>query len=110
MQNNLPARTQRFSESAQVWTEIFTGAQGSLEIQKYSTVRVRATGATTVSFDGLLSATMSSGEIMYFNAGIGNVNNTKKTVTVTIGGANAFVQVGALVEKFASIAPPWPAV
>jgi len=107
MQNNLPARTQRFSESSQVWVEVFSGATGSIEVQKYSTVRVRATGATTVSFDGVLSATLSAGEIMYLNAGNGSTVDTKKTVTLTIGAVGAFVQIGKLVESYEYLQPPF---
>ena len=105
MQNNLPARTQRFSESAQVWVEIFTSSTGTREIQKYSTIRVRATGATTVTLDGVLAATMSAGEIMLLNVGCGSVTDSKKTVTLVIGGAAAFVQVGRLTENYEIMIP-----
>lgn len=98
MQSNLPARSTRVSESALVWEEVLSGAQGSIEVPRYATFRVRATGATTVTVEGVLAATMSTGEIMLFNAGIGNPDSTTKTVTVTIAVANAFVQVGKTVE------------
>lgn len=105
MLNNLPARTARVSESAQVWVEVFSGTTGSLEIPKYSTVRVRATGATIVSFDSVLSATMSTGEIMYFNAGEGNTSDSKQTVTLTIAVAGAYVQIGKLIDSYEFILP-----
>jgi len=106
--NNLPARSIRQSEVAHVWVEILTNAQSAgVEVPKYSTIRVRATGATTVTFDGVLAATMSSGEIMLLNAGRGDsINNPplsagvlKPTVTLVIAGANAFVQLGQQVER-----------
>ena len=62
-------------------------------------MRVRATGATIVTIGGVLAATMSSGEILIFNSGIGIITDTKRTVTIAITGAAAFVQVGRTVEK-----------
>jgi hypothetical protein len=82
---------------------MISGGQASIEVQKYSTVRVRATGATVVTIAGVLSATMSSGEIMIFSAGIGDVSDSKKTVTVSITGADAYVQVAKMTEA-ASVA------
>lgn len=105
--HNLPARSIRQSEVAHVWVEQLSSATGSFEIARYSTFRVRATGATTVTIDGVLAATMSTGEIMLFNAGRGSsINNppvgspnTKNTVTIAIAAAAAFVQVGQQVER-----------
>jgi hypothetical protein len=37
--------------------------------------------------------TMVDGEIALFNTGDGNPDDSKSTITVAIGGANAFVQV-----------------
>ena len=99
--SNLPNRALRQSEVGMVWEEKISGAQSSIEIPMYATFRVRATGASTVTVDGVLAATMSTGEIMIFNAGQGipsNNGDTKRTVTVAIGAANAFVQVGRTVE------------
>lgn len=105
---NLANRAARTSESAHVWEERLTNAQGALEVEKFSTFRVRATGATTVTIDGVLAMTMVSGEIEWFNAGAGipdpNLNyagnsDAKETVTVTIGGANAFVQVARNIDR-----------
>lgn len=90
---NNAAETLRHSESGLVWEEQISGAQGSLEVEPWSTVRVRATGATTVTIDGILAMTMSSGEIEKFCVGKGDPDDGKATVTVVIGGANAFVQV-----------------
>lgn len=96
---NIPARSQRNTDVGLVWEEVLSSATGSVEVQKYSAVRVRATGATTVTIAGVLAATMSSGEILVFNSGIGDPSDTKRTVTVTIGVAGAFVQVGREVER-----------
>ena len=93
---NLAARTIRQSESGLVWTEVLTNAQGTVLLQQYQTFRVRATGATTVTVEGTLAATMSAGEIMIFNAG--NSPTDPKTVSVVIGGANAFVQAARAVD------------
>jgi len=105
---NLANRAARTSESAHVWEEKLTGAQGSLEVERFSTIRVRATGATTVTIDGILAMTMSSGEIELFNAGAGipdpnigvpGASDTKQTVTILIAGANAFVQVARNIDR-----------
>lgn len=90
---NVPARAQRNTDVGMVWEEKLSGAQGSIEVTRYSAIRVRATGATTVTIGGVLAATMSDGEIMIFNVGSGVKDDDKKKVTVTIAGANAFVQV-----------------
>lgn len=90
--NNASA-TLRHSESGLVWEEKLTGAQGTVEVLEYATFRVRATGATTVTIDGVLAMTMSTGEIAIFNAGRGNPDDAKPTISILIGGANAFVQV-----------------
>ncbi len=89
----------RNSEVGHVWKEILSGAQGSIEVNAYSTIRVRATGATTVTIEGTLAATMSTGEIMIFNAGRSKNSDGKETVTLAIGVANAFVQVGEIVAR-----------
>jgi hypothetical protein len=49
---------------------------------------------------------MADGEILIFNSGIGNIADQKRTVTVTIGVANAWVQVGRTVEKKREDAQP----
>jgi len=90
---NLISETLRHSESGLTWEEKITNNTGAFELAKASTFRVRATGATTVTIDGVLAATMSTGEIIIFNTGEGNPDDTKPTVTVTIGAVAAFVQV-----------------
>ena len=96
---NEAARVQKNQEFGAVWEEKLTNAQGTLQVPKYAPIRVRAAGATTVTIGGVLSATMSTGEVIIFNSGIGEISDTKRTVTVVIAGANAFVQVGRTVEK-----------
>ena len=90
-QYNHAARVIREDNFGVLWREVITGGQDTIEVRKYSVMRVRATGATTVKIAGILAATMSNGEILRFNVGLGAANDNKKTVTVEIGGANAFV-------------------
>jgi hypothetical protein len=105
---NLANRAARTSESGHVWEEKISGAQSSIEVEKFSTIRVRATGATTVTIDGVLAMTMASGEIEIMNVGAGvpdpnlsygGNSDAKETVTVAIGGANAFVQVARNIDR-----------
>lgn len=101
--SNLASETLRHSESGLVWEEQLTNAQGTLTLKPYQTFRVRAAGATTVTIDGTLAMTMTSGEIAIFNAGSGQpadidpstsiVVRQAPSVTVVIAGAAAFVQV-----------------
>ncbi len=93
---NEAARAQMNAESGLVWTEVQSGANGTVQVNKYATFRVRATGVVTVTVGGVLAATMSAGEIMFFNTGKGDTSDEKKTVTViTAGAGTAFMQVGA---------------
>ena len=93
---NEPARVERNAEFGHVWVEVATGTPITMEVPKYSAVRVRAAAAVTVSMDGVLSATMASGEILIFNSGRGDVGtngtDTKATVTLAVTG-NAYVQI-----------------
>jgi hypothetical protein len=100
--SNTVSQTLRHSESGLTWEEKLTNATGSLEVLKAGTIRVRATGATTVTIDGVLAATMSAGEILIFNVGDGNPDDTKVTVTVAIGAIAAFVQVAREVPRMKS--------
>lgn len=97
--SNNVSETLRHSESGLTWEEKITNSTGALEVLKCATFRVRATGATTVTLDGVLAATMSAGEILILNAGDGNPDDAKVTVTVTIGGAAAFVQVARDIKR-----------
>jgi hypothetical protein len=96
---NLANRAMRQAEVGHVWEEQITNSQGSIEVTEYATFRVRATGATTVTIDGTLAMTMMTNEIAVFCAGKGNPTDTKLTVTITIGGANAFVQVARVQDR-----------
>ena len=97
--SNLVTEALRQSESGQCWEEKITNNTGTLEVLKCATLRVRATGATTVTVDGVLAATMSAGEILILNVGDGNPDDTKATVTVVIGAVAAFVQVARELKR-----------
>ena len=103
--SNNSSQSLRVSETGLTWVEVLTNAQGTLTLLEAQTFRVRATGATTVTINGVLAMTMSAGEIAIFNAGKGSVNSQTQsatgsvppvsqspTVPVVIAGANAFVQ------------------
>jgi hypothetical protein len=99
---NLANQAHRQAEVGQVWEEKLTNAMGTLEINRFATFRVRATGATTVTIDGVLAMTMSAGEIALFNAGQGDPSPSGAlvpTVPVVIAGAAAFVQVARDLER-----------
>lgn len=91
--SNIANEALRHAEVGHVWEEKLTNSTGSIEVLPVASFRVRATGATTVTIDGVLAMTMTSGEIAIFCAGQGNPADSKATVTVTIGGAAAYVQV-----------------
>ena len=92
--SNIVSENIRQAETGLMWEERLSGAMGTLELTKQSTFRVRATGATTVTIDGILAMTMSTGEIAVFNCGTGSQLDTGSAyIAVVIGGANAFVQV-----------------
>jgi len=97
--SNLASATLNHSESGLVWEEKLSGATGTIEVVEYTTFRVRATGATTVTIDGVLAATMSTGEIMIFNAGRGDPDDTKPTISIVIAAASAFVQVARNTDR-----------
>jgi len=101
--SNLANESLRISETGMVWEEQLSGAAGTLNLMPFQTFRVRAAAAGTVTIDGVLAATMVSGEILLFNAGGGQPALTDPTTTgvvskqasqvvVTITGAQ-FVQV-----------------
>ena len=101
--SNLASETLRQSESGLVWEEKLSGAAGTLTLMPFQSFRVRAAAAGTVTIDGILAATMVSGEILIFNAGGGQPVQTDPTttgavtkqapsVTVVITGSQ-FVQV-----------------
>lgn len=90
---NVVTQAMRQAETGQCWEEKLTNAMGSVEMPKQTAFRVRATGATTVTIDGVLAMTMAAGEVVVFNTGDSNPDLVKSTVTVTITGAAAFVQM-----------------
>jgi len=101
--SNLANEAARQSDVGQVWEEKLSGAAGTLNLQPYQTFRVRAAAAGTVVIDGVLAATMVSGETLIFNAGPGQPALTDPATTgvvlkqatvavITITG-NQFVQV-----------------
>lgn len=101
--SNLANESLRTSEVGMVWEEKLSGAAGTLTLMPYQSFRVRAAAAGTVTIDGVLAATMVSGEILIFNAGPGLPSLTdptttgvvlKQAVTVTVAITGAqFVQV-----------------
>ena len=97
--SNIMSENLRQAETGLPWVEQITNSTGTLHLQHAVTFRVRATGATTVTIDGLLAMTMSAGEIVIFNTGHGSPDDTSPYIAVIIGGANAFVQVAAEVER-----------
>lgn len=96
---NLPSGAQRTANVGLVWEEKLTNDTGTLRVDQQGTVRVRATGATTVTIAGILACTMSAGEIEYFNVGVGQGNDSRAQVEVIIGGAAAFVQIAKEIER-----------
>jgi len=93
-------RALRVGEVGHQWEEKLSGATGTVLVQELSTVRVRATGATTVTIDGVLAMTMSAGEIALFCVGKGDpANPPGMMVSVVIAAASAFVQVARNVDR-----------
>lgn len=95
---NLANEASRYADVAMVWEELLSGAAGTLKLMPFQTFRVRAAANGTVTVDGVLAATMVSGEIMTFNAGGGqpiSVNQTTKQASevVVVVTGNQFVQV-----------------
>lgn len=101
--SNLANEATRQSDVGMVWEERLSGAAGTVIVMPFQAVRVRAAAGGTVTIDGILAATMVSGEILIFNAGGGQPTLTDPTttgvvskqapsVTIVITG-NQFVQV-----------------
>jgi hypothetical protein len=90
---NIASENLRQAETGLVWEEKLTSATGTIQVLPCATFRVRASAGTTVTIDGVLAMTMMVNEIAIFNAGRGDQDDSKRTVTVTIGGAAAWVQV-----------------
>lgn len=98
--SNVVSENLRQAETGLMWEEVITNGTGTLQLPKQTTFRVRATGATTVTIDGILAMTMSAGEIALFNTGTGSMKDTNKNyVTVVVGAIAAFVQVAREVDR-----------
>lgn len=95
---NMPSGAQRNADVGLAWVEVLTNAMGTIEVPIQGTIRVRATGATTITVGGILAMTMGAGEIERINVGTGPTDS-KSFVTVVIAGAAAFVQVAKEIEK-----------
>lgn len=96
---NLANRALREVDVGHVWEEKLTNATGTVTVPRYSTIRVRATGATTVTIDTVLAMTMATGEIAVMNVGAGDTSDTTNTVDVVIGVAAAYVQVARAKDR-----------
>lgn len=90
---NIVTEALRVGESGLTWQELLSGASGTLELDPRTTVRVRAAAGLTVTIEGILAATMISGEVILFNTGDSDPTDAKRTCTFTVSG-NAFVQIG----------------
>lgn len=98
--SNIVSENLRAAETGLMWEEVLTNALGTITMPRCATFRVRATGATTVTIDGVLAMTMSAGEIALFNAGSGSMKDTgNRYVSVVIGGIAAYVQVAREVDR-----------
>jgi hypothetical protein len=92
--SNIANQALRHAEVGHCWEEKLSGTTGSIEVEKYATIRVRGGAGTTVTVDGILAATLAANEILILNAGNGDPTDLlKETVTIAIGAAAAFVQV-----------------
>lgn len=79
--SNLANEALRIAEVGHIWEERLTGAAGTLYLMPFQSFRVRAVAAGTVTIDGILAATMTTGEILIFNAGGGQPVLTDPTTT-----------------------------
>lgn len=91
---NLPSGAQRNAEVGLVWQQVYSGAGGTtLTVLPQATIRVSAGADVTVTIGGVLAATLRSGEVEYFNSGVGPDGDLRTTVQVVIGAGDARVQV-----------------
>lgn len=90
---NLPSEAQRSSIVGLTYVEVLSGASGTFEAPRGTAIRVRAAAGLTVTIEGVLAATMISGEIIIFNSGDPMPGTGKNTCTFAVSG-NAYVQVG----------------
>jgi hypothetical protein len=67
---NLATEASRITDVGALWAEVLTSGTGTFRFPPYTTFRVRClTSGTTVTVNGVLAATMTSGEVMLFNTG-----------------------------------------
>lgn len=92
---NIPSGSQRTVNTGFVWQEVYKGSAGfTMELTMQSTFRVSAGSAdVAVTIDGVLAMTLRANEVEYFNVGAGKESDSKSTITVVIGAADARVQV-----------------
>jgi hypothetical protein len=100
--SNNADRALRTGETGHQWEEELSGAGGTLQLHQMQTFRVRATGATTVTIDGNLAATMISGEIMVFCVGKGSNQNNEGAAG--LGGQNFQIPVVITGAPFVQVA------
>ena len=105
--SNLATEAVRQSEVGQTWEEKLSGAAGTLVLKPRQTFRVRAAAAVTITIDGILAATMISGEILIFNCGSGqpivglNTSNNQANQSTVVVTGTAFVQVARDNNRYA---------
>lgn len=102
--SNLANESLRQAETGQVWEEKLSGAAGTLLLMPYQTFRVRAAAGGTVTIDGVLAATMISGEILLFNAGPGLPTQTDPTTTGVVTRQAVQVSVVITGAQFVQVA------
>lgn len=91
--SNVVSENLRQAETGLMWEEKLSGAAGTLNLTKQTTFRVRATAAVTVTIDGVLAMTMTTGEIAIFNTGTGSQPDTRAPTIAVVFTGTAFVQV-----------------
>lgn len=91
--SNMATGAARVSRTGQVWCEKLSNAQGTIQLLRQHTFRVRAVAPLTVTIDGVLMMTMAAGEVEYFNTGNGKDKKRDACTEIVIAGGDAFVQV-----------------
>lgn len=91
---NIPSGAQRNSDVGLVWRQLYNGSAGiTFQGPVQGTIRVSAGADVTVTIGGVLAATLRSGEVEYFNLGVGASGDLKTPVTVIIGTGDVRVQI-----------------
>lgn len=102
--SNLANEALRIAEVGHVWEEKLSGAAGTLKLMPFQSFRVRAAASGTVTIDGVLAATMVSGEILVFNAGPGLPVQSDPTTTAPVIKQAAVVTVDITGAQFVQVA------